>query len=61
MTTRGLYVFSHSSALGDAPATQLLEMISVVSDNPTPRSIGDYSIHTPDSAELPAGISFTAL
>lgn len=61
MNTRGLYVFSHSSALGDAPATQLLEMISVVSDNPTPRGIGDYSIHTPDSTELPVGISFTAL
>lgn len=61
MNTRGLYVFSHSSALGDAPATQLLEMISVVSENPAPRSIGDYSIHTPDNDEIPAGVTFTAL
>jgi CRISPR-associated protein Csd2 len=47
MSTRGLYVFEHNSALGNAPAHKLFERISILrkpeSDGP-PRSFEDYDI-----------------
>jgi CRISPR-associated protein Csd2 len=47
MSTRGLYVFEHSSALGSAPASQLFERVTVkskeVSEGPA-RSFKDYEV-----------------
>jgi CRISPR-associated protein Csd2 len=47
MSTRGLYVFEHSSALGNAPAHKLFERINILrkpdSEGP-PRSFEDYIV-----------------
>jgi CRISPR-associated protein Csd2 len=52
MSSRGLYVFEHSSALGNAPAHKLFERINVVrkpeSEGPA-RSFGDYIIIVDES------------
>jgi CRISPR-associated protein Csd2 len=52
MSTRGLYVFEHSSALGNAPASQLFERISVQrkegSEGPA-RSFKDYEVMVDES------------
>lgn len=52
MSTRGLYVFEHSSALGNAPASQLFERITVKrkegSEGPV-RSFKDYEVEVDES------------
>lgn len=62
MACRGLYVFSHSNALGDAPAHTLLDRISVQrrADVPVSRSFGDYAVAV-NADDLPEGVTFTAL
>lgn len=58
MCTRGLYVFKHNSALGEAPAHRLFELVKV-DLNPgveSPRSISDYTI-TVDRDNIPAGVT----
>jgi CRISPR-associated protein Csd2 len=57
MSARGLFVFEHQSALGDAPAQRLFERVSVKLNDrvESPRGFGDYTIavsHEP----LPAGV-----
>jgi len=62
MACRGLYVFSHDSPLGNAPAHLLLERVSVKrdADVTAPRSFYDYAVQVDDS-ELPAGVTLTRL
>ncbi|MER2528389.1 MAG: type I-C CRISPR-associated protein Cas7/Csd2 [Candidatus Competibacter denitrificans] len=62
MTTRGLYVFQHDSALGNAPSHRLFERVSVAlnASIDTPRSFGDYTI-TVDEANLPEGVRLLRL
>lgn len=52
MSTRGLYVFEHSTALGNAPASQLFERIVVNrkkgSEGPA-RSFNDYQVDVDES------------
>jgi len=52
MSTRGLYVFEHSSALGNTPASQLFERITVKrkegSEGPA-RSFKDYEVEVDES------------
>lgn len=57
MATRGLYVFEHESALGNAPAHQLLDRVKAASLGPdaAPRSFDQYQISV-DSANLPTGV-----
>lgn len=59
MSTRGLYVFEHSSALGNAPASQLFERIKVErapgSEGPA-RSFNDYKIIVDDSGLEDGGV-----
>lgn len=55
ISTRGLYVFKHSSALGEAPAQQLFDRIAVSSRAESPRSFSDYTITVNDSS-LPHGV-----
>ena len=58
MTTRGLYVFQHATALGNAPAHRLFERISVALRDPggTPRAFEDYAV-TVDESGLPEGMT----
>jgi CRISPR-associated protein Csd2 len=58
MCARGLYVFKHSSALGEAPAHKLFERVTVERREgvESPRSFPDYVVRV-DAAQLPAGIS----
>jgi CRISPR-associated protein Csd2 len=55
MSVRGLGVFEHELALGNAPAHQLFDLIGVTGSD-TPRSFSDYKINGPGA--LPAGVSF---
>ncbi|MCG8429909.1 MAG: type I-C CRISPR-associated protein Cas7/Csd2 [Candidatus Omnitrophica bacterium] len=59
MSTRGLYVFEHSTALGSAPAHKLFERIKVKrnpdSEGPA-RSFEDYQV-TVDDSELEGGVA----
>ena len=55
MSARRLYVFKHSSALGEAPAQQLFERIAVMPSVESPRSFTDYTITLSD-APLPRGV-----
>ena len=63
MATRGLFVFEHESALGNAPAHELFDRISVRpygddANAKPPRSFDDYrSRLTVSENELPKGIS----
>lgn len=62
MACRGLIVFTHDNALGNAPAHTLLERVSVSrkDDVVTPRSFADYTVFV-DEEELPKGITVTQL
>jgi CRISPR-associated protein Csd2 len=62
MACRGLYVFSHESSLGNAPAHQLLERVRVErrAEVKAPRSFADYAVRV-DGAELPKGVTLTRL
>lgn len=57
MTARGLYVFKHSTKLGNAPAHQLFERItaSLKDETKPPRDFGDYQISI-DKDNLPVGL-----
>ncbi len=58
MSTRGLYVFTHDSPLGNAPAHQLFALIKVEKngDVAAPRKFDDYNV-TVDEAAVPNGVS----
>ncbi|MFC6619129.1 type I-C CRISPR-associated protein Cas7/Csd2 [Deinococcus radiophilus] len=60
---RGLYVFSHSSPLGNAPAHKLFDLIKLErkEDVAVARSFDDYNPIQVDSARLPQGVTFTQL
>ncbi|MFN8524708.1 MAG: type I-C CRISPR-associated protein Cas7/Csd2 [Chloroflexota bacterium] len=62
MACRGLYVFSHESSLGNAPAHKLFAQITAKlrPSVDVPRSFGDYAI-TVDEASLPSGVTLTRL
>ncbi len=59
MACRGLYVFSHNSELGNAPAHKLFDRINIEprdEDDPT-RSFSDYNVSV-NSDGLPANVTF---
>lgn len=62
MACQGLYVFSHESALGNAPAHRLLDRVSAKLrlGVAAPRSVSDYEI-TVSADELPNGVTLTRL
>ena len=62
MACRGLYVFSHDSRLGNAPAQQLLERVAVTRCEGVvaPRSFRDYQVSLAAEA-LPAGVTLSRL
>lgn len=62
MACRGLFVFTHSGALGNAPAHRLFDRI-IIQRAPNvvaPRSIRDYDITVNEEA-LPEGVALTRL
>jgi CRISPR-associated protein Csd2 len=62
MAPRGLYVFSHESKLGNAPAHKLFERITAKLNKPSepPRKFGDYAVSI-DEVDLPPGVTLTRL
>ena len=58
MTARGLYIFQHSSQLGNAPAHSLFERISAQLQDPSkpPRNFSDYQLSI-NQDDLPAEIN----
>lgn len=62
MTTRGLYVFQHATALGNAPAHRLFERVAVALRDPggTPRAFDDYAVAV-DESGLPEGMTLLRL
>jgi CRISPR-associated protein Csd2 len=62
MACRGLYIFSHESSLGNAPAHTLFDRVQIerTGDVIAPRSFRDYYV-TIDAGDLPAGVSLTRL
>ena len=62
MAVQGLYVFSHDSPLGNAPAQRLFERVSVAlrPDVKAPRSFANYEVRV-NAADLPAGVNLATL
>ena len=62
MTTRGLYVFKHDSALGNAQAHRLFEriMVQLRESESAPRSFGDYTV-TVNEKGLPKEVQLLRL
>jgi CRISPR-associated protein Csd2 len=62
MSCRGLLVFSHESKLGNAPAQDLFDRVSVTRNAgvEAPRKFVDYTVSIDDAA-LPAGVTLTRL
>lgn len=61
MSCRGIYVFSHENALGNAPAHSLLERVrATLTVERPPRAFADYQLSVDDEG-LPAGVSLTTL
>ncbi len=62
MSCRGLYVFTHESRLGNAPAHSLYERVSPEARHPgaPPRKFSDYEVRL-DQSELPDGVNMTRL
>jgi len=61
MGCRGLYVFTHESPLGNAPAQRLFELVQTPpSQSKAPRCFADYTV-TVDEAGVPAGVTLTRL
>ncbi len=60
MACRGLFVFSHDSSLGNAPAHQLFDRVSVTRkpDVDAPRRFDQYEVAVDEDA-LPAGVTLT--
>ncbi len=62
MSCRGLYVFSHASPLGNAPAHQLFDRVRVTRKTgvSAPRLFSDYEV-TVDASALPEGVTLSRL
>jgi CRISPR-associated protein Csd2 len=62
MACRGLYVFSHDSPLGNAPAQQLFDRLRVTrkADVAAPRRFDDYEVALNES-DLPTGVTLTPI
>ncbi len=62
MACRGLYVFSHESDLGNAPAQNLFDLIIIkkLGGAQVPRKFADYTV-TINEVAIPAGVILTKL
>ena len=55
MSTHGLYVFKHDSALGNAHAHDLFKRVTAKKRIETPRDFADYEVSV-DDANIPANV-----
>jgi CRISPR-associated protein Csd2 len=62
MACRGIYIFTHESSLGNAPAHKLLERVTVTTNQgvTAPRAFRDYTIAV-DETSLPEQVTLTRL
>jgi CRISPR-associated protein Csd2 len=62
MACRGVYIFTHESSLGNAPAHKLLERVVVEkrANVVAPRSFGDYRVSV-NTADMPEQVTLTTL
>ena len=62
MSTRGLYVFTHESPLGNTPAHKLFDLIRVQRNEgvEAPRRFSDYTV-TVDEGAVPTGVELEAV
>lgn len=60
MAFRGAYVFTHESALGNAPSHALQERVTASTDADNPRSFEDYEISV-NTEDLPEGVELATL
>lgn len=62
MACRGLYVFSHESSLGNAPAHKLLDRVTITRrpEVVAPRAFGDFQVAV-SADKLPEGITLSRL
>lgn len=60
MALRGLYVFSHDHALGNAPAHQLFDLIDIPKAGAAVRSFKEYAVVVNEEA-VPDGVTLTRL
>ena len=62
MSCRGLYIFSHESSMGNAPAHRLFDLMSVTRNDGVgaPRKFRDYTVNVSEEG-LPAEVTFTRL
>ena len=56
MSVRGLLVFEHDSALGNAPAHKLFDLVRIEGPE-TPRLFTDYMVTIPTEGDLPSGVT----
>lgn len=63
MTVRGIWIFTHENAKGNAPAHKLFALIKVKKREgvETPRSFDDYEVIEPTEKQIPSGIVLTRL
>ncbi|MGQ9921384.1 MAG: type I-C CRISPR-associated protein Cas7/Csd2 [Desulfobacca sp.] len=63
MVCRGLYIFTHNSPQGNAPAHKLFEQVQLTLRTDIPRRFGDYQLTAPPAGELTAfpGVTLTVL
>ena len=63
MACRGLYIFSHTNGLGNAPAHTLFEGITVQRDEEieAPRKFCHYVVRVKDQKDLPEGVTLSRL
>lgn len=63
VSVRNLFVFSHSNALGNAPAKKLIESVTIekTGDRDIPTSTRDYTVSPPSEDSLPDAVSLTTV
>lgn len=57
MATRKLIIFKHDSAMGNAPAHELFEMVKAEAKTNPVRDFSDYTIIIPSQTDMPQGVS----
>ena len=57
MSARKLIVFKHDSAMGNAPAHTLFDMVSDKSNASPPRGFTDYTVTVPKQSAMPQGVT----
>ncbi|MCL4491177.1 MAG: type I-C CRISPR-associated protein Cas7/Csd2 [Nitrospirae bacterium] len=57
MATRKLIIFKHDSAMGNAPAHKLFDMVATKAITNPVRDFSDYTITIPSQSDMPQGVT----